>query len=65
MGVCGSNEKGPHRLLCLNAWSPLVELVGKDWEVWTRWRSCVTVEGHRGFKGPGQAQCLSFSLPTD
>lgn len=36
--------------------------VGKDWEVWSFWRSCVTVNGPRGFKGPGQAQCLSLPV---
>jgi hypothetical protein len=33
------NENGLHQHICLNAWSPgVVELFGKDEEVWPCWR---------------------------
>jgi hypothetical protein len=31
---CGAlNENGPYRFICLNTWSQLVELFGKNYEV--------------------------------
>ena len=33
----------PHRLICLNTQFWLVELLGKDWEVWPCERGCVSL----------------------
>lgn len=43
---------GLRNLIYLSAWSPVVELFGKDYESWSYWRRCVAVGGLRGFKKP-------------
>lgn len=39
----GLNETGPYRLIYSYAWSPDGgAILGKEWEVWSSWRWCVT-----------------------
>lgn len=54
-----NHETGSHKLICLNAWSPLVKLFGKDSKDWPYWWRCTT-EGR--FGNPDHSQ-LAFVLP--
>jgi hypothetical protein len=57
----GVDRNGPHRLMCLNAWSMGVVLLDRDEEVWPCWRKCVTGVGFGAFSSSSQAQCLTLS----
>jgi hypothetical protein len=41
----GLNENGQHKLLCWNVGPHVVELFGKDWEVWPCWKGTLMEEG--------------------
>lgn len=60
--LCGGfNENGFHRLMCLNAWTPVSRIVWEELEHVVLLRWCVTWGVLGGFKSPYQAQshCLS------
>lgn len=63
--VCGGlNDSAFHRFICVNTWcpSPLVEVLGKDWDVWCCWKRDVTSPGvgYEVLKDSHHCQCASL-----
>lgn len=48
----GLDENGHHRLIYLNAWSPVSGLFGKDLDVWPCWKWYISRGGLCCFKSP-------------
>jgi hypothetical protein len=52
------NENGLNKLIVLNFGPQLVELFGKDYDMWLWWRSCVSESGLSSFKNPHHSQMI-------